>query len=158
MMARSLRVSLFAALAVLALIASARADLAPGSLIDKTTADQVKDVVSPGVMWCIEHGLVLKVAPYRRIEWNPPYRAATEKYSGQVRLAEDGRSIENHVAGLPFPTIDPNDPNVALKIMWNFEYRPFVTDDMDQRNFDSDTGTIGEKSLDIERHYILDHL
>ena len=75
-----------------------------------------------------------------------------------MKLAADGRTIENHVAGLPFPNIDPNDPNVALKIMFNYEYKPFVTDDQDLRNFDADTGTVSDKPLDVERHYILDHL
>src|SRR5215831_9435476 len=87
-----------------------RADVAPGTVINKSNADQVKDLVSPGVMWCIQHGLVLKVIPYKKIEWNPPYKEATEKYSGQVKLSADGRSLEGHVAGLPFPKIDPNDP------------------------------------------------
>ena len=137
---------------------TARADIAPGTVINKANADQVKDLVSPGVMWCIQHGMVLKVAPYKKIEWNAPYKEATEKYAGQVKLAPDGRSLQGHVAGLPFPNIDPNDPNVALKIMWNYEYKPFVTDDLDLRNFDADTGTISDSPLSIERHFILDHL
>ncbi len=137
---------------------TARADIAPGTVINKANADQVKDLVSPGVMWCIQHGMVLKIAPYKKIEWNAPYKEATEKYAGQVKLAPDGRSLQGHVAGLPFPNIDPNDPNVALKIMWNYEYKPFVTDDLDLRNFDADTGTISDSPLSIERHFILDHL
>src|SRR6516162_7715164 len=120
MMARLLRVSLAAAWLAGA-AAPLRADVAPGTVINKSNADQVKDLVSPGVMWCIQHGLVLKVIPYKKIEWNPPFKEATEKYAGQVKLAADGRTIEGHVAGLPFPTIDPNDPNVALKIMFNYE-------------------------------------
>ncbi len=140
------------------LAALASADVTPGTVINKANADRVKDLVSPGVMWCLQHGMVMKITPYQKIEWNPPYKAATEKYAGQVKLAADGRSIEGHVAGLPFPTIDPNDPNVALKIMFNYDYKPFVTDDSDLRDFDADTGTISDSSLDVERHYILDHL
>jgi hypothetical protein len=37
------------------------------------------------------------------------------------------------VAGLPFPLLDANDPQVGLKIMWNFSYRPLYTDDIDIR-------------------------
>jgi hypothetical protein len=130
----------------------------PGTVINKANAEQVKDFVSPGVMWCIQHGLVMKIIPYKKIEWNAPYKEATEKYSGQVKLAPDGRSLEGHVAGLPFPKIDPNDPQVALKIMFNYEYKPFLTDDLDLRNFDADTGTITDTALNVERHFILDHL
>ncbi|MBX3024405.1 DUF1329 domain-containing protein [bacterium] len=144
----------------LALLAAAptRADVNPGDVINKDNKDKVTDLVSPGVMWCIEHGMTMKIVPYQKIDWNPAYKEATEKYSGQVKLSADGRTIENHVGGLPFPNIDPNDPNVALKIMFNYEYKPFVTDDQDLRNFDADTGTVSDKPLDVERHYILDHL
>ena len=136
--------ALCSALALVALAAARRRapTSQPGDVINKANADKVKDLVSPGVMWCIEHGMTMKIVPYKKIEWNPPYKEATEKYSGQVKLAADGRSIEGHVAGLPFPNIDPNDPQVALKIMWNYEYKPFVTDDQDLRNFDADTGTV----------------
>src|SRR5262245_21806765 len=161
MRARVLRVSLLSAAAVIGLAVAERtavAQPAAGTEITKANADQVKDFVSPGVFWCIEHGMVMKIAPYKKVEWNPPYKEATEKFSGQVKLAEDGRSIEGHVAGMPFPKIDPNDPQVALKIMFNYEYKPFVTDDQDLRNFDADTGTVSERPLDVERHYILDHL
>ncbi|MGD9763156.1 MAG: DUF1329 domain-containing protein [Candidatus Binatia bacterium] len=136
----------------------ARATVQPGDVITKDSADKVADLVSPGVMWCLKRGMTMKIVPYKQIDWNPPYKAATEKYSAQVKLAPDGRSIEGHVAGLPFPKIDPSDPNVALKIMFNYEHKPFVTDDQDLRNFDADTGNVSDKPLDVERHYILDHL
>ena len=145
------------ALAALA-AAPARADVQPGDVINKDNKDKVTDLISPGVMWCVDHGMTMKIVPYQKIDWNPAYKEATEKYSGQVKLSADGRTIENHVGGLPFPNIDPNDPNVALKIMFNYEYKPYVTDDQDLRNFDADTGTVSDKPLDVERHYILDHL
>ena len=134
-----------------------RADVQPGDVITKDNADKVKDLVSPGVEWCIKHGMVLKIVPYKKIEWNKPYREATEKYSGQAKLAPDGRSVLNHVAGQPFPNIDPNDPQIGLKIMWNFEYRGFDTDDLDLRNFDADTGPVSDGPMQVERHFLLDH-
>src|SRR5215468_5387269 len=137
---------------------SATAQPPPGTVINKANADQVKDLVSPGVMWCLQHGMAMKVIPYKKIEWNQTFKEATEKYSGQVKLSADGRSVEGHVAGQPFPKIDPNDPQVALKIMFNYEYRPYVSDDFDLRNFDADTGTVSNNPLEVERHFILDHL
>src|SRR5215468_3748374 len=144
----SLRVAVTAAL-LGTIGGSAMAQPPPGTVINKANADQVKDFVSPGVMWCMQHGMVMKIIPYKKIEWNAPYKEATEKYSGQVKLAPDGRSLEGHVAGLPFPKIDPNDPQVALKIMWNYDYKPFLTDDLDLRNFDADTGTVTENALSV---------
>ena len=134
------------------------ADVEPGMVITKANADLVTDMVSPGISWCLEHGMQMQIGPYRPVEWNPVYKEATEQYSGQVELAPDGRSLVGHVAGLPFPRIDPNDPQVALKIMFNYEYKPYITDDADLRNFDADTGTIGDGPMDVERHFILDHL
>ena len=134
------------------------ADVEPGMVITKANADLVTDMVSPGVSWCLEHGMQMQIGPYQPIEWNAVYKEATEQYSGQVELAPDGRSLVGHVAGLPFPRIDPNDPQVALKIMFNYEYKPYITDDADLRNFDADTGTIGDGPMDVERHFILDHL
>jgi len=135
-----------------------RADVQPGDVINKANADKVSDLVSPGVQWCIKHGMVMKIVPYQKVEWNKAFREATEKYGGQTKLAADGRSLVGHVAGLPFPSLDPNDPQVALKIMWNYEYKPYVTDDEDLRNFDADTGPVADGPMSIERHFLLDHL
>jgi hypothetical protein len=79
----------------------------------------------------------MKIIPTTRIEWPPPYKEATEKYSGQVRLSEDRRSLVGYVAGQPFPLLDPNDPDVATKIMWNNVFRPMMSDDYDLRFYDA---------------------
>jgi len=136
----------------------ARADVQPGDVISKDNVDKVRDLVSPGVQWCIEHGMKLKIVPYKKIEWDKAYKEATEKYSGQVKLSPDGRSLVGYVAGLPFPKIDPNDPQIALKIMWNYDHKPYVSDDLDLRNFDADTGPVSDGPMQVERHFLLDHL
>ena len=56
-----------------------------------------------------------------------------------MRLSDDHRSIVGYVAGQPFPLIDPNDPYVANKIIWNNVFRPITTDDYDLRFYDCDT-------------------
>ena len=148
---------LFAAAAMVA--PPAGADVQPGDVITKANIDKVKDLISPGVEWCINHGMTMKIVPYKKVVWDKGYREATEKYSGQVKLAPDGRSLIGHVAGMPFPNIDPNDPQIALKIMWNFYHRPYRTDDLDLRNFDADTGPVTDSGpMQIERHFLLDHL
>ena len=147
----------FAAIVVASSFSSAFADVVPGEVITRENMDKLGDLVSPGIRWCVERGLKLKIVPYRKIEWNREYREATEKYSAQVRLSADGR-LEHYVAGLPFPNLDPNDPQIALKIMWNYDYKPFVTDDSDLRNFDADTGPLNKDAgMTVERHYLLDH-
>src|SRR5262249_36971073 len=82
MMVRWIRGSLIAAVAVasLAMAGAAGAQPAPGTVINKANADTVKDFVSPGVLWCVQHGMAMKIIPYKKIEWNPAFKEATEKY------------------------------------------------------------------------------
>ena len=154
------RVSLALLFAAVAMVAPpAGADVQPGDIVTKANIDKVKDLISPGVEWCVNHGMTMKIVPYKKVEWDRGYREATEKYSGQVKLAPDGRSLIGHVAGMPFPNIDPNDPQIAVKIMWNFESRPYRTDDLDLRNFDSFTGPVSDSGpMQAERHFLIDHL
>jgi hypothetical protein len=134
------------------------AEVQPGDVVTKANATAVADLVSPGIRWCLEHGMQMRIVANREVALNDAYREATERYAGQTQLAPDGRSLLGYVAGLPFPVIDPNDPQVARKIMWNYEHRPFYTDDLDARNFDADTGSISDQPMAVERHYMIDHL
>jgi Protein of unknown function (DUF1329) len=115
------------------------AQVKPGDFINAESAAKVQDLVSPGVYFKVKNGMTMKIMPGRRITWPPPYWEATEKYSVQVRLSEDNRSLVGYVAGQPFPLLDSNDPNFAVKIMWNNVFRPIVSDDYDLRFFDCES-------------------
>jgi hypothetical protein len=119
----------------------------------------VKDLISPGLEWCIRHGWPLTIVAPKHIEWPKAYKEATEKYAAQVKLSADGLKMENYVAGLPFPNIDPKDPQFVYKVMWNYDYGPGQgLDDTDLRNFDADTGSIPDHGpMSVERHFLLDH-
>jgi len=153
-------VGLLAIASILVSTSSARSDVKPGDRFDASNVAQIDSLISPGVRWCVEHGMPIRVVESRKIEMPKAYREATDKYSAQVRLSADGRTLENYVAGTPFPNIDRDDPQAATKVMWNYDRRGLATDDLDIRNFDADTGTIfgGGKEMSIERHYLLDHL
>ncbi len=110
----------------------AAAQIKPGDVITKDNADKVKDLLSPGNYELVRRGMILNIVPTGHLDWPPPYKAATEKYHAQVALMPDG-SLKNYVAGLPFPLFDPNDPQMATKIMWNFSFRPLYSDDIDMR-------------------------
>ena len=129
-----------------------------GDVISEKNMDKYKALLSPGLEWAIHYGLRMTITAPRHIAMLKAYRDATEKYSGQVKLSPDGRRVLNWTAGRPFPAIDPNDPQVATKIMWNYDLGFAVTDDLDQKNFDADTGSIGKnRGQTVERHYIIDH-
>jgi hypothetical protein len=135
----SLRAALSAAATVLALavwVAPSNAAVKPGEMITADTAARVKDAVSPGIYLRVQGGMEMKIVPTARVDWPPPYKDATEKYSAQVRLSKDHRSTVGYVAGQPFPLIDPNDPDVGIKIAWNNVFRPITSDDYDLRFFE----------------------
>jgi len=143
------------------LIAStfARADVSPGEKYDASNVDKIKNLISPGLEWCIKWGFPITITETKQVEWPQAHKEATEKYSPQVKLSKDGLTVENYVAGQPFPNLDPKDPQFAIKIMWNYEYG-FANgiDDTDLRNFDADTGAIAQGGpMSVERHFLLDH-
>src|ERR1700691_3773521 len=121
------------------IVASANAQVRPGDVIAPSNAAKVRDLVSPGVYYAVTHGMRIDIVPTERVDWPPPYKDATEKYSQQVRLTNDHRSIVGYVAGQPFPLIDPNDPYVATKVIWNNVFRPITSDDYDLRFYDCDS-------------------
>jgi len=126
-------------LAICAFSTNGYAQVKPGDFITPENATKVKDLVGPGVYYKVEHGMTMKIVPSQRVDWPPPYKDATEKYSAQVRLSQDKRSVVGFVAGQPFPLIDANDPDVANKIIWNNVFRPITTDDYDLRFYDCDS-------------------
>ncbi len=108
----------------------------PGDVIAPSNAEQVKALVSPGVFYAVTHGMRMEIVAPERVDWPPPYREATEKYANQVRLTNDHHSMVGYVAGQPFPLIDPNDPYVGNKLVWNNVFRPISSDDYDLRFYD----------------------
>src|ERR1700679_3246164 len=108
----------------------------PGDTIAPRKAAEVKDLVWPGVYYAVTHGMRMEIVAPERVDCPPPYRDATEKYSQQVRLTNDHRSMVGYIAGQPFPLIDANDPYVGTKIIWNNVFRPISSDDYDLRFYD----------------------
>src|SRR5271167_4812509 len=120
-------------IAIVPRVVPAGAQVKPGDVITPHNASKVETLVSPGNLVLVKQGMTMKIVPTGHLDWPPPYKAATEKYSPQVSLTSDGE-LKNYVAGLPFPLVDANDPQAATKIMWNFAFRPLHTDDPDARD------------------------
>jgi len=129
-------VALAFAIAVVSTAVSARAQVKPGDVITPDNASQVVGLVSPGNFILVKQGMEMKITPTTHMDWPPPYKDATERYSPQVSLSSDGE-LKGYVAGLPFPLVDANDPQAATKIMWNFTFRPLSTDDIDTHNIEA---------------------
>jgi hypothetical protein len=71
----------------------------------------------------------LEVGPTVKIGLPRKFREDTEKYHNQVKLvpAGDGYSVSGYVAGIPFPDIDPNDPQAGVKLIYDnyYNYIPY---------------------------------
>ncbi len=127
-------------LVILASASLAVADVQPGDVITKDNLSTAGALITPGVAWCVAHGMTMTVVPTKKVEWPRAYREATEAHSAQVRISADRNTLENYVAGMPFATIDVNDPEAATKIMWNYQYKPLITDDVLMRDFQVPSG------------------
>ena len=139
------------------------AQVKPGDVITAKDADRIQNLVSPGVHWLVSRGMTMKIVPHEPYELPPAFKAATEKYHAQVRLTPEGVLDEStYVAGRPFPIIDPNDPQAATKVMYNFERTQYFTDDLTAKLFDAETGQInrgeGKQRFSVERHFVFDAL
>jgi hypothetical protein len=151
------KLEVIAAVVLIALFSCAnrsRAAVSPGDTITTDQADKVADLVSPGNFVLVKQGMTMKIVPTGRLDWPPPYKAATEKYSAQVQLAPDG-TLKNYMAGLPFPLVDANDPQAALKVMWNFSYRPLYTDDAVSKNVEIASYRAGTSLADPVEHFTI---
>lgn len=141
---------------LLILTSDARAHVAPGEIVNPGQVQEVVDLVSPGNLLLVKQGMTMKIVPTGTLDWPAPYRAATEKYSSQVRLSERG-GLTNYEAGLPFPMLDYNDPQIAQKVMWNFSYRPQYTDDVDIRDVEAENRNSDPHASDAIEHFTIGH-
>jgi hypothetical protein len=129
----------------------------PGEVVTADNADRYGHLLGPSIRWALDRGLRMPVIETRPIPLEPERLRATEKYSAQVRLSDDKMKIENFVAGLPFPALDPNDPDLPVKLMFNYENRILV-DDLDVRHFECDTGSIStDRPMRVEKHFEMGH-
>jgi hypothetical protein len=143
------------AVAVVSAAIPAGAQVNPGDVITPANASKVEGLLSPGNFILVKQGMTVKVVPTGHLDWPPPYKAATERYSPQVSLGPNGE-LHGYVAGLPFPLVDANDPAAATKIMWNFEYRPLHTDDLDEREVE--VVSHNARQADEIEHFTFGHL
>ncbi len=119
---------LFLALLLTAPVAAA--DIKPGDVITRANIEAAGEYLPPAVVNMLLYGMRIEVGPTESCPWTKAFSKATEQYASQVRLADDRLALENYVAGMPFPSIDANDPDAAWKVMWNHEHKPAYTDDV----------------------------
>jgi hypothetical protein len=65
--------------------------------------------------------LEIRTQPTTDLPPSSAYMEATRRYAAKAHLRPDG-TLEGYVAGIPFPEIDPADPQAGLKLAWNVRY------------------------------------
>jgi hypothetical protein len=144
-------------------IGAAEVELKPGETIGPHNWERVRGMVGENLLSRIKQGYTFEIK--RPTRYQPPreYEEATKKYSGRVRLGPGGELL-NHVAGSPFPKIDPSDPRVGQKIAWNFYWR-WQGDDF-KGGGGTETGTMiryaiekdgAERRADVVSYYLFPH-
>jgi hypothetical protein len=122
-------------------VESAAADtIAPGTTITMQNWRNYQQFMPEGMaglfegkyFWKMPDDVSMEVGPTVINELPANYLAATEKYSGQVKVVElpsGGLTLANYQGGIPFPT--PAEPHKGWKILANlwFRYVPHVAVD-----------------------------
>ncbi len=106
-----------------------------GKTIDRTNVAQYKDVLIPALYRAIERGDFICPTADLPFDYkhDPKFLAAGEKNAGKFDVNAEGDLIDKstgklpkyNIYGYPFPHIDRNDPNIAVKIMWNFNFQRY---------------------------------
>jgi hypothetical protein len=127
-------------------------------VITEANVDKAKDLISPGLEWCVRFGMPLRRSCAEAGALAEGLQGGHREVLGQVKLAADGLTMRNYVAGQPFPNLDPMDPQVAnedhvelrLQLLHHRRRRPAelrLRHRLDPKN----------GPMTIERHFALDH-
>jgi len=107
--------------------------LTPGETVSARNWQIAEGVLPQELLARVREGdLTVTLAPTRDLPLHERYRAATVHHAADVRLDAQGK-LENYVAGLPFPVLDPADPHAGLKLAWNLRLRSLGGDSEELR-------------------------
>jgi len=123
----------FAMLALLiGLTTGAHGQVAPGTMIDPSTADQVKDLLPPEILKHYQTGdykNAIVAFPDSKFRWDDGFPEATKRNGETIVLDENKQPVDktthqrpDYIIGLPFPDIREDDPDAGSKIIWNLFY------------------------------------
>jgi hypothetical protein len=100
---------------------------------DKITADNLNlvytgnpetDLILSETAERVKKGMVLEIARRRPLAIPEWFTAATEKNKGKAKIDDQGNltTVDGGIwpGGIPYPDVDPKDPEAGLKLMYNF--------------------------------------
>ncbi len=135
-----------------------------GDVIDKTNVEKAQGLVPDPVLNWVKKGdgtLPIGELPYDMSEFIPPAGLKhMEGNKGKYDVGPDGMLVDlktgklpEFVDGLPFPEIDPEDPNAGAKVMYNKHFYSYICGNI-QVPFQ--VAWVGRKSA-FERELICDY-
>jgi hypothetical protein len=110
-----------------------REEVAPGlhvgDVLGPSNYQLAKDLLPPEILEHYEKGEYrnrIVSYPVGDAHWEKSFLEATEKNAGQLDVDHRGSIVysstgkqPDYYYGIPFPIIDPNDPNAGVKVAWN---------------------------------------
>ena len=116
----------------LALLPVAAGALEPGTMLDASTVDQVKDLLPPEIYSHFKKGDYMNPVvdfPNSKWRWDDGFEQATRQNAERLTLDEHKAPIDKttgqrpeYIQGLPFPDIREDDPDAGYKVLWNLDY------------------------------------
>ena len=104
----------------------------PGTTVDQSNVDQVKDLLPPEVYAHFKKGEYANKLfdfPNSRWSWDDGFAEATKWNAEHLVLDEhkspidkDTKKRPDYIRGLPFPDIREDDPEAGYKALWNLDY------------------------------------
>lgn len=104
--------------------------LKPGMILDASTAELAKGLLPPEIWQHYARGeYVSKIVhyPVGNPNWEKAFVEATKQNASRLTVDERGTVIDqetgkqpDYLYGLPFPHIDPADPQAGVKVVWNY--------------------------------------
>ncbi len=113
-----------------------RAELAVGTMLDQSNAEEAKDLLPPEIYEHYKKGEYANVIvdyPNSAFQWDDTHAAATEWNRQHLTLDENKQPVDkdtgkkpDYITGTLFPEIKEDDPDAAYKILWNTTYTVYI--------------------------------
>jgi len=128
--------------------------LLPGTTISQDSWELAKDYLPLEILDRVKAGeFAFTVQETTDLPVSEAYIEATKRHAEQVKIGADGE-LAGYVAGLPFPVLDPADPQAGLKAAWNVRHRDFG-DVMQVWNTFRLVPESGRAEREIENYYVV---
>lgn len=132
----------------------ALAGLEPGTTISADSWQAAQNYLPAEILDKIKAGeMAFSIQETTDLPVSEAYIAATRQYAGQVQIGADGE-LSGYVAGLPFPALDPADPQAGEKAAWNMRHRD-LGDSVQVWNTFRLLKESGQADREFENYYVL---